>query len=233
MQLFIYIIESLRPEDIRNRKNLALGLVLAQSLDFMDIDYQYIYISSKNEFVNAITSNLYETCLNKEAFPILHFSMHGNENCIEFSNGEFITWAELRERLSFLIKLMLNDLIICMSTCYGFSGCRMAMHIDYEETFGILIGNDNQLGFNEALIAYQNFYYQLLNGNTIANSVEIMNITSVNNNFRYISGIDAKNGYLDYIRNQAYELAKIRIEQAKNQFNQFNQMYFLGDFSNQ
>ncbi|MCC5604701.1 hypothetical protein [Nostoc favosum] len=230
MQLFVYIIESLRPEDIRNRKNLALGQVLAQSLDFMDIDCQYIYVNSKNEFVNAITSNLYETCLNKKSFPILHFSMHGNEHCIEFSNGEFITWAELRERLSFLIKLMSNDLIICMCTCYGFSGCRMAMNIDDEETFGILIGNDNQLGFNEGLIAYQTFYYQLLKGSTIPNSVEVMKIASTDNNFRYISGIDAKKGYLDYIRNQAYELAKIRIEQAKNQF---SQMYFLGDFSNQ
>lgn len=80
MQLFVYIIESLRPEDIRNRKNLALGQVLAQSLDFMGIDCKYIYVNSKNEFVNAITSNLYETCLNKKSFPILHFSMHGNEN---------------------------------------------------------------------------------------------------------------------------------------------------------
>lgn len=51
MQLFVHIIELLRPEDIRNRKNLALGQVLAQSLDFMDIDCQYIYVNNKNEFV--------------------------------------------------------------------------------------------------------------------------------------------------------------------------------------
>jgi hypothetical protein len=93
MQLFVYIIESLRPEDIRNRNNLALGQVLAQSLNFLDINHEYFYVTSKSEFIKAITLNLYETILNKEAFPILHFSMHGNEHCIQFSKGEFITWA--------------------------------------------------------------------------------------------------------------------------------------------
>ncbi|WP_392477001.1 hypothetical protein [Nostoc sp. C110] len=229
MQLFVYIIESLRPEDIRNRNNLALGQVLSQSLNFLDINYEYISVNSKSEFIKAITLNLYETILNKEAFPILHFSMHGNEHCIQFSNEEFITWAELREKLFVLIKTMQSDLIICMCSCYGFSGCQMAMHLHEGENFGILIGNDNELGFNEGLIAYQTFYYHLLKGNTIEGSVEAMKIASADKNFRCISGMDAKKVYLDYIRNQAYELAKIRIQQAKYQF---NNIYFLGDFSN-
>jgi hypothetical protein len=218
MQLFVYIIESLRPEDIRNRNNLALGQVLAQSLNFLDINYEYFYVTSKSEFIKAITLNLYETILNKEAFPILHFSMHGNEHCIQFSNGEFITWAELRKKLFFLIKIMSNDLIICMCSCYGFSGCQMAMHPYERENFGILIGNDNELGFNEGLIAYQTFYYHLLKGNTIESSVEAMKIASADKNFKYISGLDAKKVYLDYIRNQAYELARIRIQQAQTQY---------------
>jgi len=218
MQLFVYIIESLRPEDIRNRNNLALGQVLKQSLNFMDINSEYISVNTKSEFIKAITLNLYDTILKKEAFPILHFSMHGNEHCIQFSNGEFLTWVELREKLLFLSKIMKNDLMICMSTCYGFSGCQIAMHLDKGETFDILIGNDNELGFNEGLIAYQTFYHHLLKGNTIEGSVEAMKTASTDQNFKYISGMDAKKFYLDYIRNQAYELARIRIQQAQTQY---------------
>ncbi len=58
MQLFVYIIESLRPEDIRNRNNLVLGQVLSQSLNFLDINYEYIYVNSQSEFIKAITLNI-------------------------------------------------------------------------------------------------------------------------------------------------------------------------------
>ncbi|GAB1544219.1 hypothetical protein NUACC21_68950 [Scytonema sp. NUACC21] len=229
MQLFVYIIESLRTEDIRNRKNLALGQVLAQSLNFMDIPREYISVNTKSDFINAITLNLYHVILKNEAFPILHFSMHGDEHCIEFSNREFITWQDLREKLTCLINIMSKHLIISMSSCFGFSGCQMAMHLDDGETFGILIGNDNELGFNQSFIAYQTFYYHLLEGDTIEGSVEAMKIASADKNFRFISGMDAKKVYLDYIRNQAYELARMRVQQAESQI---NKNYFLGDFSN-
>ncbi len=227
MQPFVYIIESLRTEDIEN--NRVEGRVLTQTLEFINIPHKYNFVYTKTEFIQALASNLYETCEIMAGFPILHFSMHGGRDGIQLGNGEVITWQDLQNLLFPLMREIGDYLIICMSTCYGFSGCKMAMHFDNEVTFHSLIGNDRELSFNKALIAYMTFYHRLFEGDRISDCVEAMKIASGDSNFIYTSSRDAQDFYLKYIRKQAYDLASRRVQNATSRVANLN---FLGDFSN-
>ncbi|OKH42916.1 hypothetical protein NIES2101_31890 [Calothrix sp. HK-06] len=226
MQPFVYIIESLRVEDIQN--NQVLGKVLTQSLDFFKIPHHYGFVNSVSGFIEALTSNLYASCEARQGFPILHFIMHGSEDGVQLGNGEIITWQDLRYLLSPLVREMGNYLIICMSSCYGFSGCKMAMYFDNDFTFHSLIGNDNSLYFNDALAAYIVFYHRLFKGDAISDCVAAMNSASGDGNFRHTSSREAQDFFFQHIRQQAYDLASRRVQSATSRIANLN---FLGDYS--
>lgn len=71
----------------------------------------------------------------------MHLSMHGSQDGVELTNGGFLSWHDLRGLLLSLNRAMQGGLLICMSTCFGSAGCRMAMYEDNEPTFWALVGN--------------------------------------------------------------------------------------------
>jgi len=124
--------------------------------------------------------------------PILHLSMHGNNDGVALTNGEFLTWSSLRDHLTPLTNELNGGLLISMSSCFGSNGCRMAMHEASDQPFWALIGNSDSTNWSDAAVAYITFYHDFFKDTPILECVERMKIASGDPSFMYFQGIKSR-----------------------------------------
>ncbi len=92
---FVYIIESPKPDDLLD--DHFEGKLLGEALGLAQIPYSYSLSTSKEMFVRCMGPRLFDEILRLRSLPILHLSMHGDQNGIVLTNGECIEWSELAE----------------------------------------------------------------------------------------------------------------------------------------
>ncbi|AFM25548.1 hypothetical protein [Desulfomonile tiedjei] len=195
LKRFVYVIES--PSSMDLLENHLEGEALVKALDLAAIPRYYSLVTDRATFRRALLERMtaalqyYEKA---EAIPILHLSMHGDDSGIGLTCGERLSWEELRQELSLLIEGLNSGLLICMSTCFGSSGCRMAWHTS--EPFGFLVGNEDSVDWADAAVAYITFYHLLFKGYPIQECVSAMNRASRNMRFRLDSGKESKERWL-------------------------------------
>ena len=134
--------------------------------------------------------------------PILHISAHGDENGIAFSApNEILKWEDLGNILQPLSAAIGGNLLVCMSSCYGHSGYKMARRIT-THPFHTLIGPTADIVWSDTLIAYSTFYHQLFSKSIdIPNAVTSMHTASglPAGTFQVIHGEDVRKGFLEAI----------------------------------
>lgn len=194
---FVFIIESPSEFDILDGR--TEGRTLCEALRLAGTDAYYSLSVSKEMFQCSLTERLSAAYQNFHKFPIIHISAHGDENGIALTNGDYIPWDELRAMLSPLNKIMQGGLLICMSSCFGASGCRMAMHEDDELPFWALIGHHGSAGWSDAAVAYVSFYHNFFKGKSVEASVAAMCSASGDNGFLYRYGRLVKEGWAQYM----------------------------------
>ena len=199
---FVFIVESPSQSDLLDGR--TEGRTLGEALKLSGIHGWYSLVTSRETFYTALNERLVQAI---SAFPgeppMIHFSMHGNLEGIQLTNNDFISWFELRAALSNLNSAMPDGLLICMSSCFGGSGCRMAMHEDSEKPFWALIGNINSASWNDAAVAYVTFYHHLFKGAAVADAVEAMKVASGDYNFVWYNGNAVKEDWASYMANIA------------------------------
>jgi hypothetical protein len=173
---FVYIIESPKPEDLLD--NRFEGRVLEEALGLAEIPYSYSLSISKEMFVRCMGPRLSNEILRLRSLPILHLSMHGDQNGIALTDGEHIEWSELAELIRPLVKILKGRLIISLSACYSAAGCRMAMTNSSDLPFGLLVGSLSQVAWADAAVAYVAFYHRLFKGASMYEAVEAMKSAS-------------------------------------------------------
>ena len=179
---FVYVIES--PSDIDLLDGRTEGRSLCEALKLAEIPHAYTLITTKNALKVSLKERLIET-LEKypNQSPVLHLSMHGNNEGISLTDTAFIKWSELREILAPLTNGMEGGLLICMSSCNGSAGLSMAMHEDKDHPFWALVGNTQTTVWADAAIAYITFYHWFFKGGTVKECVERMRAASGDENF--------------------------------------------------
>ena len=199
LNAFVHIIES--PNDIDILEGTRQGLALGESLGLAKIPYCYNLVTTKQSFKIALYQRLSQAMNDYPAhFPILHFTMHGNQKGIQLTNETFITWLELYNYLM-PIKQQIKQqydasLLICMSSCYGSFASSMAQN-QYYSSFNFLVGNKNEVFWNDATVAYITFYHFLFKNNrSIYDCVERMKLASDNNDFELWNGEEMRNVYI-------------------------------------
>jgi hypothetical protein len=150
--------------------------------------------------LEALGSRLREAWYHHNLIPILHLSMHGNKDGVSLTNGEFLTWHDLRAILLPLIRALQGGLLVCMSSCFGSSGCRMAMYEDNEPHFWALVGNTGSPTWADAAIAYVSFYHLFFKGFGIKICVESMKVASGDHSFLHLLGEEMKAGWSSFIQ---------------------------------
>lgn len=200
MNGFVHIIESPSSRDLLDGR--TEGRALGEALTLAEVPHWYSLAIDKAALRDALGPRLLEAWRTLSKLPILHFSMHGNQDGVELSNGEFLSWHDLRELLLPLNRAMGGGLLICMSSCFGASGCRMAMYSDNEPSFWALVGNTRSVPWADAAVGYVTFYHLFFKGVGVEKGVEAMRVASGDSNFIVMSGPSSKASWISYMRTQ-------------------------------
>ena len=157
---YVRIIESPSPDELLYGQ--TEGKALCSFLDISKIPYTYHLAIDRRMFGKALMDQIYETTLKFEAVPILHLSMHGSEKGIILTNQrdpkEIITWRELAKLIK-PIKDLFGRLGICLSSCMGAYGQKMAEVIMPEELpFDWIVGTSDTAYLQDLALAFAIFY---------------------------------------------------------------------------
>lgn len=197
---FVHVIESPSAQDLLDGR--TEGRSLCEALSLANIPHCYNLATTLESFREALGARLTNACAQHEAPPILHLSMHGNNEGVALTDGTFLTWNQLRLELAALKNAMAGGLLICMSSCFGGAGCRMAMHEDGDQPFWALVGNTREAMWADAAVAYIAFYHQFFKGKSVQECVDVMRIASGDPNFLYHSGHEVQASWRTYIAEQ-------------------------------
>lgn len=202
---FVYIIESPAAGDLLDGR--TEGRVLSESLRIAEIPHWYSLAANREMFVEALGNRLAAAWKQYGRLPILHLSMHGNADGISLTSGDFLSWDELRHLLLPLIRAMRGGLLVCMSSCFGSAGCRMAMYVDGEPCFWALVGNKGSATWADAAVAYSAFYHLFFKRFSLDTCVKSMCVASGDHNFESHLGENTKALWQDFVNDNATQLA--------------------------
>jgi hypothetical protein len=200
LKFFVYVVESPSAPDLYHRR--SEGDLLRQAINLNQIHCVLRLAVNLEAFSASLKIGLTEAMEQMpNTVPILHISAHGYKDGIQLSSGEFLGWDELRELLIPINQALSGALILCMSTCEGYSGQQMAMveHSSFHPFFAI-IGNSGKPTWPETAVAFSSFYHLVANGRFLKDAVEAMAVASGNESFFITTANESQTGYLEYLK---------------------------------
>ncbi len=200
----VYIIESPSPVDLYHKR--FEGEALRATLELSQIPASHCLAVSYSAFTAAFHVGLVEHFGAVKNPPIIHISAHGDDEGIQLTSGEVVTWETLRKFLQPVNQILKDQggFILCMSTCKGAAGCKMAMDDD-EYPFRGVVGNNEEPTWSETNIGFATFYHLFAKGCTMFDCVEAMKVSSGNEHFTFIEAATARRAYLNTIKDPQYE----------------------------
>lgn len=149
-----------------------------------------------------------------DRLPLLHISAHGDAEGIQLSDGYVMSWAELKEHLRPINHAIDGWLIVCMSSCEGYYGVRMAMHVDDPDLpYFALVGCGSKPTWGETAVGYATLYHQLAIGRHMNDALEAMRLASGNPSFFLEAAENSRRTYMERIENMNTDLARERLEE--------------------
>lgn len=199
---FVYVIESPSAPDLYHQRSEADLLRQAINLDLIPCVTRCAI--NGDAFLASLHFGLAEEM---EAFPqllpIIHISAHGNAEGIALSNGEVISWEHLKQLLQPINAALQGFLLVCMSSCEGYAGTRMAMFTDNQAMpFFALVGCSGKPTWSDTAVAYATFYHLLAKGHNVDQSVAAMRTASGNEGFFLSRGEQVKKDYIEFVNKQ-------------------------------
>jgi len=198
---FVFNVES--PSDNDFLHGITEGKALSEMLSVTGISSSYFIATSLEAFKTAINEKLPQEAKNHGKFPLLHLSMHGSSQGVGFTNGDELSWDQLRNLLLPIIRAMNGSLVICMSSCFGGSGCRMAMYTDNEPTFYALIGIDKKIDVFDTALSYASFYNLIFKGHPFDSALAGMRAATCNREFILHFGQETRQEYIEFLNQQS------------------------------
>ena len=211
-KFFVYVIESPSAPDLYHKRSESE--MIKKALSLHGIHCVTRLTISKESFEAAIKIGLPEEMKFFSGLtPVLHISAHGEQNGLQLSNADEITWHELKNLLLPINKALNGGLLLCMSSCKGFSACRMAMNSNNDaHPFFAVIGNTKEPTWSDTAIAYSSFYHLIAKGEYIIDAVEAMRKASGNKDFTNATAMEAQKAYIDITNRENALEAQIELQ---------------------
>ncbi len=154
---YIHIIESPGQRDIAEDR--CEGKVLSEMLRLIGIEFEYRMVRNVQDWESALTEFTAQV-KGKNRTPLLHISMHGNEDGLVLTDGSITAPDELGSQFR-RVKTRLNgELVICLSACSGYFPAYYACRDDVP--FGMLLAAPTRtVRWDEAALWYCVFYFRL------------------------------------------------------------------------
>lgn len=201
IKFFVFVIESPSAVDLYHRR--SEGDIVRQAVELNGIVCVVKTAISLQAFDACLKIGLSEAMRHHPDFiPILHISAHGDQDGIQLSDGHIITWSEFGEYLRPINQALGGSLVVCMSSCEGYSGVRMAMYSnDMDLPYYALVGAGNKPTWAETAVAFATLYHQLCRGEYIADAVKAMQVASGNEKFWLQHAENSRQTYIEHINN--------------------------------
>jgi len=199
VKFLVFVIESPSAVDLYHRR--SEGDIVRQAVELNGIMCVAKTAISREAFIACLKVGLSEAMRHMPGFiPLVHISAHGDAHGIQLSDGYLMSWAELKDHLRPINEALGGSLVVCMSSCEGYSGIRMAMHIEEESLpYLALIGCGSQPTWGETAVAYATLYHQLSRGEHIDHAVHAMCVASGNQQFFLEHAQTSRQVYVDYL----------------------------------
>jgi hypothetical protein len=199
VKFFVFVIESPSAVDLYHRR--SEGEIVRQAVELNGIMCVVKTAISQPAFMACLKIGLSEAMGNMSGFiPLLHISAHGDAHGIQLSDGYVMPWAELKDHLRPINEALGGSLVVCMSSCEGYQGIRMAMHLDEDDLpYFALVGCGSQPTWGETAVAYATLYHQLWRGEHVDHAVQAMRVASGNDNFFLEHAEKSRRGYVEYL----------------------------------
>lgn len=197
-RFFVHVIESPSSQDLLDGR--TEGRVLIEALNLSEVPATYNLTTDRVTLDTAIGDRLRNAIGWHQAFPVIHLSLHGNNEGIALTNGDFLSWHELREILLPINQALGSGLLVCLSSCYSASGCRMAMYENQPLPFFALVGHPESAAWSDSAIAFVTFYHRMSRGTNLVEAVEAMRVASGDSRFSFTIGQTVQQGFSEYLR---------------------------------
>jgi hypothetical protein len=100
--------------------------------------------------------------------PYFHFSAHGNESGLGLTNGEFVSWADLRELLvnfaeatGYMSEKGVALFTVTLSACKGANARKMLSMPAPQPCFAV-VGPTHDVSWTDSLTAFITFFHQMI-----------------------------------------------------------------------
>jgi len=193
---FAFIIESPSPDELLDGK--TEGRALGEALGLAGIPYCYNLVSNLATFRETINRRLANACNHFCLTPILHLSMHGRNDGVAFTSGEFLDWNSLNHLLTPVKNFYQGGLLLCMSSCYGAAASRMEMRSGLDQPFWALVGSVAPISLPDSAVAYVTFYHHFFKGFPVDQCVEAMKHASANPSFQHSFGHQVRSDWQSF-----------------------------------
>lgn len=223
IKFFVFVIESPSAVDLYHRR--SEGDIIRQAVELNGIKCIVKTAINLQSFEACLKIGLSEAMSQMPGFlPLLHISAHGNAQGIQLSDGTVIEWAQLKDHLHPVNQALGGSLVVCMSSCEGYAGTRMAMHIhEPSPPYFALVGCSAKPTWGETAVAYATLYHQLWRGEHIAVAVQAMCTASGNNQFFLEHANNTRQNYIQYLNTINPANAQENLEQIVEQESPANQ----------
>lgn len=132
----------------------------------------YRRVDSSAEFLELL-SDLKEAALSAGDIPVLHIECHGSRGGLQFSDGSFVTWADLKAPLTSLNVATRMNLLVVVSACEGSALTYTLGLVDRAPLHG-LIGPVRTVVPEELMRAYLALYETLMRTRSARQAVDAM-----------------------------------------------------------
>ncbi|MDW7729305.1 MAG: hypothetical protein SCJ94_04775 [Bacillota bacterium] len=93
----------------------------------------------------------------EDIYPMIHFECHGSPDGLYVTNGEFITWQELRRYLIDINYACRLNLVIVLAACNGYHIIKVAEKLD-RAPFLLIIGPEGEVSTGDVERDFDAFY---------------------------------------------------------------------------
>jgi len=129
IKFFVFVIESPSAPDLYHRR--SEGDIVRQAVELNGIRCVVKTAISVSAFDACLKIGLSEAMASMPGYvPLLHISAHGDARGIQLSDGYVMPWAELKDHLRPVNAALGGSLVVCMSSCEGYAGIKMAMQLE-------------------------------------------------------------------------------------------------------
>lgn len=172
----ILIADSIPAGDRNTARELYEDIDLRAKLFAPAPNVLYRRLESRDELL-ALLLELTGAAMTKGSTPVLHIECHGNNDGLEFADGSFVAWADLKGPLTSLNVATRMNLLVVVSACDGSAITRTLGLTDRAPLHG-LIGPIRSVLPDELMRAYLALYETLLRTRSAKQAVDAMCVTT-------------------------------------------------------